>query len=161
MATIFFCSDCGYETTKWSGKCPACGSWSTLKESTKVTGKIGKNKEASILVKPERIIDLKYDEVSRITTQISEFDLVMGGGIVSGMVSLIGGEPGVGKSTLMLQLSEWMGKQDKKTLYCSGEESQEQIRLRSKRLGVNSANIFLLCTNDTAQIVDAITDTKP
>ncbi len=161
MATVFFCSDCGYETTKWSGKCPACGSWSTLKESTKVTGKVGKNKEASIIVKPERIVDLKYDEVSRITTQVSEFDLVIGGGIVSGMVSLIGGEPGIGKSTLMLQLSQWMGAQGKKTLYCSGEESQEQIRLRSKRLGVNSENIFLLCTNDTTQIVDAINDTKP
>ncbi|MDD4309192.1 MAG: DNA repair protein RadA [Candidatus Cloacimonetes bacterium] len=161
MATIFFCSDCGFETSKWSGKCPACGSWSTLKESTKVTGKSGKQIESYLPVKPERIVDLKYDEVSRLTTRIGEFDLVMGGGIVSGMVLLIGGEPGIGKSTLMLQLAQWMGEQGKKTLYCSGEESQEQIRLRSKRLKVSSEHIYLLCTNDTNQIVEAITDSKP
>ena len=162
MATIFFCSDCGFETSKWSGKCPGCGSWSTLRESTRVTGKAGKkNIEHAVALKPERIIDLKYDEVSRISTRIGEFDLVMGGGIVSGMMILIGGEPGIGKSTLMLQLSQWMGEQGKKTLYCSGEESREQIRLRSNRLKVNSEHIFLLCTNDTNQIVDAISDSKP
>ncbi len=161
MATIFFCTDCGYETSKWSGKCPACGSWSTLKESTKITGKAGKSVETGQTIKPERIVDLKYDEVERISTHIKEFDLVMGGGIVSGMVSLIGGEPGIGKSTLMLQLSQWMGEQAKKTLYCSGEESQEQIRLRSKRLGVSSEHIYLLCTNDTSQIIDAIEEGKP
>lgn len=161
MATIFFCADCGYETSKWSGKCPSCGAWSTLREATRVTGKTAKTSEHTLLAKPERIIDLKYDEVSRISTKINEFDLVIGGGIVSGMVILIGGEPGIGKSTLMLQLSQWMGEQGKKTLYCSGEESQEQIRLRSKRLKVGSEHIYLLCTNDTNQIVDAIEENKP
>jgi len=117
--------------------------------------------DISPVTKPERIVDLQYDEVARISTNIKEFDLVMGGGIVTGMVSLIGGEPGIGKSTLMLQLSQWMGAQAKKTLYCSGEESQEQIRLRSKRLGVNSEHIYLLCTNDTNQIIDAIEENKP
>ncbi len=161
MATVFFCADCGYETSKWSGKCPSCGAWSTMKESTMVTGKAAKNVAPHTHVRPQRIIDLKYSEVSRLSTGISEFDLVMGGGIVTGMMLLIGGEPGIGKSTLMLQLSEWMGKQGKKTLYCSGEESPEQIRLRSKRLQVSSEHIYLFCTNDTEQIVDAITEQKP
>jgi len=161
MATIFFCTDCGFETSKWSGKCPACGAWGTLKESTRVTGKNNKPIDTFSKAIPERIIDLVYDEYSRTVTGIREFDLVLGGGIVTGMMILIGGEPGIGKSTLMLQLSEWMGRQNKKTLYCSGEESAEQIRLRSKRLKVTSENIYLLCTNDAEQIIDAIENNKP
>ncbi|HQO18476.1 MAG TPA: ATPase domain-containing protein, partial [Candidatus Cloacimonas sp.] len=161
MTTIFFCTDCGFETSKWSGKCPACGAWGTLKESTRVTGKNNKPSEILVQNKPERIIDLEYDEFSRLMTGIKEFDLVLGGGIVKGMLILIGGEPGIGKSTLMLQLSEWMGKQNKKTLYCSGEESAEQIRLRSKRLKVISENIYLLCTNNAEQIIEAIEENKP
>ncbi|CAO80593.1 DNA repair protein RadA [Candidatus Cloacimonas acidaminovorans] len=161
MATIFFCTECGFETGKWSGKCPACGAWGTLKESTRVTGKNNKPVETLPLSKPERIIDLEYDEFSRLLTGIKEFDLVLGGGIVKGMLILIGGEPGIGKSTLMLQLSEWMGKQNKKTLYCSGEESAEQIRLRSKHLKVTSENIYLLCTNNAEHIIEAIEDNKP
>ncbi|HNX03017.1 MAG TPA: DNA repair protein RadA [Candidatus Cloacimonas sp.] len=161
MATIFFCTDCGFETSKWSGKCPACGAWGTLKESTRVTGKNNKPIDTFPKAIPERIIDLVYDEYSRTVTGIREFDLVLGGGIVTGMMILIGGEPGIGKSTLMLQLSEWMGRQNKKTLYCSGEESAEQIRLRSKRLKVTSENIYLLCTNDAEQIIDAIENNKP
>jgi len=161
MAQLFFCADCGFETTKWSGKCPACGAWGSLKESTRVTGKAIRNAETGQHIKPERIVDLEYSEVSRLSTGTGEFDLVLGGGIVKGMVSLIGGEPGIGKSTLMLQLSEWMGVQKLKTLYCSGEESAEQIRLRSKRLKVSSENIYLLCTNDTDQIIEAISETEP
>ncbi len=161
MATIFFCSDCGHETTKWSGKCPSCGSWGTLRESTRVTGKNVKHGEVNNRVVPERIIDLKYGEIDRLPTGNREFDLVLGGGIVKGMVSLIGGEPGIGKSTLMLQLSQWLGSLNKKILYCSGEESAEQIRLRSKRLQVSSENVYLLCTNDTDHIVNAMSDHHP
>ncbi len=161
MATIFFCTDCGYETIKWSGKCPVCGAWGTMKESTRIAGKNNKLGETITQPKPERIIDLKYDDASRLITGIKEFDLVLGGGIINGMVILIGGEPGIGKSTLMLQLSGWIGKQNKKVLYCSGEESAEQIRLRSKRLQVINENIYLLCTNDTEHIVEAIEENKP
>lgn len=161
MATIFFCAECGHETSRWSGQCPACGAWNTLKESTRVTGKKNRQVEAAPQAVPERIIDLKYGEVDRLPTGTREFDLVLGGGIVQGMVSLIGGEPGIGKSTLMLQLSQWLGAQNKKILYCSGEESAEQIRLRSKRLQVSSEHVFLLCTNDTDQIVSAISEHSP
>lgn len=161
MATLFFCTDCGFETSRWSGKCPSCGAWGTMKETERITGKNNKSMDTLPRAKAERIIDLKYDDFSRMQTGIKEFDLVLGGGIVKGMVILIGGEPGIGKSTLMLQLSEWAGKQNKRTLYCSGEESAEQIRLRSKRLQVSSENIFLLCTNDTEQIIETMEDTKP
>ncbi len=162
MAMLFFCSDCGYETSKWTGKCPSCGSWGTLKESTRVTGKTSKGGSADRNApKPERIKDIKYSEILRLPTKVKEFDLVIGGGIVSGMVVLIGGEPGIGKSTLMLQLSQWMGEQGKKVLYVSGEESQEQLHLRSVRLNVASENIWLLCTNDAEAALDAVEENPP
>ncbi|MDZ4182341.1 MAG: DNA repair protein RadA [Candidatus Cloacimonadaceae bacterium] len=162
MPNSFFCSDCGFETSKWSGKCPSCGSWSTLKESTRVIGKAGKSAGSQLRKDPpQRIVDLKYSEVQRVATGIGEFDLVIGGGIVSGMLILIGGEPGVGKSTLMLQISQWLGEKGKKILYASGEESMEQIRLRATRLGVKSENIWLLCTNSTEHIIEAVEENPP
>ncbi len=161
MAASFFCTECGYVSTKWSGKCPACSAWDSLRESSKVVGKQGKAELSGSQKKPERIVDLKASEVERQSTMSAEFDLVLGGGIVPGMVILIGGEPGIGKSTLMLQLSQWMGSQGKSVLYCSGEESTEQIRQRSARLGVHNENIWLQCTNDTEQILDSITEHRP
>ncbi|MDZ4122520.1 MAG: DNA repair protein RadA, partial [Candidatus Cloacimonadaceae bacterium] len=107
------------------------------------------------------ISELKKIELEKLKTGVSEFDLVLGGGIVSGMVILIGGEPGIGKSTIMLQLSEWLGKAGKKVLYCSGEESMDQIQIRSERLKIHNANIWLLCTNDTDNIIESIMDAKP
>lgn len=161
MANGFFCSDCGYETPKWVGKCPACGSWGTLKESDRIIGKKGAGSTKAERGKPTRIIEVKVDERPRINTGIKELDLVLGGGIVSGMLSLIGGEPGIGKSTLMLQLSQWLGSMDKKVLYVSGEESDQQIRLRATRLNVNSPNIWLFCTNDVEAILDVIETENP
>ncbi len=161
MATTFFCSDCGFETTKWSGKCPNCGSWDTLKDSGKLSSKKGLNTLLPSHPNPERIVDLQKVEISKTCTNVAEFDLVLGGGIVSGMVVLIGGEPGIGKSTLMLQLSQWMGDASKKVLYCSGEESVEQIQHRSERLKIVSNNVWLLCTNDTDHIIDMINTNKP
>lgn len=162
MATTFFCTDCGFETSKWSGKCPSCGSWATLKESTRVTGKANKGGSPDHRApKPERMKDIKKPPLARMPTQIGEFDLVIGGGIVSGMLVLIGGEPGIGKSTLMMQLSQWMGVQSKKVLYVSGEESPEQISLRSARLGVDSENIWLLCTNDAEHVINAVEENQP
>jgi len=162
MAQSFFCSDCGHETSKWAGRCPACGSWGTLKESSSVVGKKGSGSRMLIAPgKPERIIDIKTDGLSRLATGINELDLVLGGGIVSGMLTLIGGEPGIGKSTLMLQLSQWLGSMDKKVLYVSVEESDQQIRLRAARLDVNSPNIWLYCTNDVDAIIETIDQTSP
>jgi DNA repair protein RadA/Sms len=127
-----------------------------------VIGKPSKGGTPGIKVaKPERIRDIKYEEVSRVPTGVREFDLVIGGGIVSGMLALIGGEPGIGKSTLMLQLSQWMAAQGKKVLYVTGEESQEQIHLRSTRLGVTHENIWLLCTNDAEAMIAAVEEDPP
>ncbi|HCM15752.1 MAG TPA: DNA repair protein RadA, partial [Candidatus Cloacimonas sp.] len=161
MPSSFVCTDCGFETGKWSGKCPNCGSWSTLKESSRL---IGKNKQGTHILhtnKPEKIVKISGVSDARMNTGNAELDLVLGGGIVSGMLILIGGEPGIGKSTLMLQLAEWLGKSGKKVLYCSGEESAAQIHMRSKRLQVSSENILLLCTNDTEHIIDSIEDEEP
>ncbi|MCB5271935.1 MAG: DNA repair protein RadA [Candidatus Cloacimonetes bacterium] len=162
MASTFVCTDCGYEATKWSGKCPNCESWSTLKESKRFSGKgSARAVGGAILAKPERIVSIDAKEQARIATGNTELDLVLGGGIVTGMLILIGGEPGIGKSTLMLQLAEWLGKTGKKVLYCSGEESAAQIHMRSKRLKVTSENILLLCTNDTDHIIATIEDELP
>lgn len=162
MAHSFFCSDCGFESAKWSGKCPSCGSWGTLKESKTVLGKKGATSRRSThQSKPERIIDIQTEGIARLATGITELDLVLGGGIVSGMLTLIGGEPGIGKSTLMLQLSQWLGSVEKKVLYVSGEESDQQIRLRATRLDVHSPNIWLYCTTDVDAIIDVIQQTNP
>ncbi|MCD8479790.1 MAG: AAA family ATPase, partial [Candidatus Cloacimonetes bacterium] len=111
--------------------------------------------------KAQKIVKLSTKEEARLKTGNAELDLVLGGGIVSGMLILIGGEPGIGKSTLMLQMAQWLGAMDKKVLYCSGEESSAQIHLRSKRLKVDSENILLLCTNDTEHILEAIEEELP
>ncbi|MDD2684268.1 MAG: DNA repair protein RadA [Candidatus Cloacimonetes bacterium] len=161
MAASFFCADCGFETTKWSGKCPNCGSWGTLKESSRVLGKASAGSDGSPRPKAQKIVKLSTKEEARLQTGNPELDLVLGGGIVSGMLILIGGEPGIGKSTLMLQMAQWLGAADKKVLYCSGEESSTQIHLRSKRLKIDSENILLLCTNDTQHIIETIEEEKP
>jgi len=161
MASTFVCTDCGYETSKWVGKCPNCGSWSTLKESNRVLGKASSRNPGSPRHKPEKIVKISAKVEQRLNTGNSELDLVLGGGIVSGMLILIGGEPGIGKSTLMLQLAQWLGDSGKKVLYCSGEESASQIHMRSRRLKVTSENILLLCTNDTEHIIEAIEEETP
>jgi len=158
MAAMFFCTDCGYETTKWAGKCPNCGSWDTLKESSKVVGKSGKVKTEGLATAPTRITELKSEPLTRIPTGINEFDVVLGGGVIPGMVVLLGGEPGVGKSTLMLQLAEWLGKLGKKVVYFSGEESVDQINMRAKRLKVSNENIWLACTNEADSIFEQLTN---
>lgn len=161
MPSSFFCTDCGFETNKWIGKCQNCGSWGTLKESSRVLGKGPIKTAAGSRAKAQKIVKLSTREEARLLTGNPELDLVLGGGIVSGMLILIGGEPGIGKSTLMLQLAQWLGASGKKVLYCSGEESAAQLHLRSKRLKVDSENILLLCTNDTEHIIETIEEEQP
>lgn len=156
MANMFFCTDCGYETTKWTGKCPNCGSWDTLKESDKVMGKGGKVRTDGLSTAPVKLTEIKSKPVERVPTGVTEFDVVLGGGLISGMVVLLGGEPGVGKSTLMLQLSDWLAKLGKKVVYFSGEESADQINLRAKRLKIADENIWLACTNEADNIIEQI-----
>jgi len=164
---LFFCTECGSETSKWSGKCPSCGAWNSLKETISVTGKKSKKNKGRDLFdsepnkKPQKLKDIDYTEQQRLKTGISEFDGTLGGGIVPGMVVLIGGEPGIGKSTLMLQVSDQLAHKEQTVLYISGEESQEQIKLRSQRLDCNSEKLFLYCATDFEEIAQTIFNTEP
>jgi DNA repair protein RadA/Sms len=166
MASGFVCSNCGYESAGWAGKCPACGEWNSFKEVNRVLGKAKKSKSIGnkinhMIDKVSNLQEIQVSSESRLTSGFSEFDCVLGGGFVSGMVILLGGEPGTGKSTLMLQVASKVAKQNKRILYVSGEESKEQIKLRSLRLEITSENIFLLCNNDIQQIDDAIAKHNP
>lgn len=144
---IFFCISCGFESPKWHGKCPACGEWNTLVESETPPARIGKTGKIISLD------SIDFNELTRITTPIQEFNLVCGGGIVPGSVILISGEPGIGKSTLALQIASGF-----KTLYISGEESPVQLRHRALRLGIDAGSILVssnACTEDIAKAVKA------
>jgi len=159
---MFFCTECGSETSKWAGKCPACGAWNTLKETSRVVGKKKKSRPEFVPTsKPEQIKDIKVNKSIRISTTIGELDGTLGGGIVPGMVVLIGGEPGIGKSTLMMQVSDRIAGSQKTVLYVSGEESREQIKLRSERLKCGSENLLLFCSTEVEEILQAVENVEP
>jgi len=163
----YVCQQCGYESTGWLGKCPECGTWNSLVETVVSTGKgqehsIGsavKGKRRTSGTKPINLSDIKSSATKRISTKISELDRVLGGGLVSGQVVLVAGEPGMGKSTLLLQLSDSLSTNHQSSatvLYVCGEESANQIAIRAKRLGVTSKNIQLLEDTDVNSVVDQI-----
>lgn len=156
--TRFVCVSCGYEAGKWLGRCPGCGSWNTMQEEKK-EHKPGKGEE-----KRGRTVALSHiqnDEVQRVSTGIGELDRVLGGGIVPGSLILLGGDPGIGKSTLLLQVADYIARQGEKVLYLSGEESFRQIRLRSLRLGIDNENIYLLNEQNIDFLGDFIQEVKP
>jgi len=160
VKSTFVCSECGYETPKWYGKCPNCGEWNTLNEEMPVQeakGKISRHVSASGTM---RLNEISGDIEKRIATGIGEFDRVLGGGIVLGSLVLISGDPGIGKSTILLQICEHIGK-NKQVLYVSGEESASQIKLRANRLGVFTNNLLILSQTDVRTIVDTIKTEKP
>ncbi len=137
--TVFFCQNCGYESSKWMGQCPACREWNTFAEEPKATvkktGAVSVRREA---VQPRRLSEIEISEESRITTGIRELDRVLGGGIVQGSLVLVGGDPGIGKSTLLLQMCRNLSHMERDILYISGEESLQQIRMRAQRMGTFS-----------------------
>lgn len=139
--TKFVCIECGTETLKWMGKCPGCGKWNTLQEETVNKQRVVSNSPGAAAVPLSHISDT---DIFRVTTGINELDRVLGGGIVPGSLVLLGGDPGIGKSTLLLQVAERIAQTGQKVLYLSGEESFKQIRLRANRLLINSNNIYLL-----------------
>ncbi len=158
--TIFVCNECGYESAKWMGKCPACNSWNTFFEQKieKITEngiKISKERNA-----PKALNSYKGEEVARISTGFGELDRVLGGGIVKGSLILLGGEPGIGKSTLILQLCNKIHGEGK-VLYVSGEESAEQIKLRADRLGIDNDDIMFLGETDISIINENIEELRP
>lgn len=159
--TIFYCTECGNETSKWTGRCSACGAWNTMVEApeikqTKVVGKsvIGQRS------KPSLISELSGESETRFNTGLHELDRVLGGGAVRGSLVLVGGAPGIGKSTLLLQICGMIG-QSEKILYITGEESQHQLKMRAMRLGVDSGEIYVLAETDLMQVISAIETMKP
>ncbi len=156
--TIFYCSECGNESLKWVGKCPVCGKYNTMVEEVRETKK--NEPFQTPVTRPEKINEYKPDEKIRIKTSIQEFNRVLGGGIVSGSLVLIGGDPGIGKSTLLLQMSKSVALHGI-VLYVSGEESLNQIKERGKRLNVDSDQLYIYSENNLSTIIKQIELIKP
>ncbi|OPZ94866.1 MAG: hypothetical protein BWY74_00233 [Firmicutes bacterium ADurb.Bin419] len=141
--SVFVCQDCGYESNGWLGKCPACNNWNTFTEERQASGSISKKDSILFDVKPVSINDIQIESEERYLTGIKEMDRVLGGGIVKGSLVLVGGDPGIGKSTLILQICDTV-KINSKIIYISGEESIKQIKLRADRLGVRNPNLLMV-----------------
>lgn len=157
---VYFCQECGYESAKWLGQCPGCRSWNTFVEEKVVTSHGGRvKKETQSKVTGLFQVDMKEEE--RIMTNIKELDRVLGGGIVKGSLTLVGGDPGIGKSTLLLQVCRNLANEHKKVLYVSGEESLRQIKMRASRIGNFSQELYLLCETDIDAICATIEAEQP
>lgn len=162
VKSVYVCSECGFESPKWYGKCPQCNQWNTLNEEMPISTKSLKSSSriASPAANTYKLSEITNDIETRISTGIKEFDRVLGGGIVSGSLVLLSGDPGIGKSTILLQICEHLGK-NHVVLYVSGEESASQIKLRANRLGVFTENLFVLSQTDVSTIIETIKSTKP
>ena len=162
--TSFYCKECGFESIKWLGQCPSCGSWNTFVEAEKVnktiSNSLGINTEAKA-IEPKSLSNIEDVKEERITTNISEFDNLLGGGIVKGSLSLIGGAPGIGKSTLLLQVVKSLGDKGINVLYVSGEESLNQIKIRANRIGKFSESVKFISDTNMDSIIATVIKTKP
>src|ERR1041384_1898249 len=156
----YICQSCGYSSVRWLGKCPGCEEWNTFAEEiiSSSKGKASTNPSLE-LTNLSKINEIDTSSEERTITGISEFDRVMGGGIVAGSVTLIGGDPGIGKSTIMMQIAQKI--KDKIVLYVSGEESPKQIKMRSARLGLKSDNVYILSETSLEVIGAVIERLKP
>ncbi|MGI8545574.1 MAG: DNA repair protein RadA [Aridibacter sp.] len=165
--TIYVCQECGNQERKWNGQCPDCGKWNTLVEeafrpTAQITGKnVGKSVSTFRETKPISYKDIESQDDARTSSGIAEFDRVLGGGIVAGSLVLIGGSPGIGKSTLILDVSNKLSESGGKVLYVSGEESERQIKMRGERLGLNADNLFLLPETNLEAILNETARLKP
>ena len=161
IKTIYFCSNCGYDSPKWLGKCPNCGEWNTFVEE-KVQAKAGKESllpQGSIDSVPVKLSEIAQEEDERIQMPSGELNRVLGGGLVPGSIILIGGEPGIGKSTLVLQ--NMLRIRSRKVLYVSGEESAKQLKMRADRLGAYGGECYIVCETSLEKIFKHIEDSKP
>jgi len=156
--SIFVCSECGYQTIKLLGRCPNCGNWNTFIEEFYTQPEKFEEKE---ITPPKKLLEIETEDTPRVKTGIEEFDRVLGGGIVKKSYILVAGEPGVGKSTLLLTVSGNLAKNGYKVLYISGEESQNQIKMRAKRLGIETDGIYLLTTSEINSIKNGLEKIKP
>lgn len=160
---VYICSNCGYETPKWLGQCPECNEWNTLNEEIVAVEKSNNRSTSTLSVNKSKALSLTQinsDTFQRYDTGLSELNRVLGGGLVRGSVVLISGDPGIGKSTILLQICEYLGE-NYKILYVSGEESAHQIKLRASRLGVKTENLSILCETDAQYISEYILSEKP
>ena len=163
VKSLYVCSQCGHESVKWYGKCPSCNEWNTFTEEIRETSKTGLpdvQKRARPSAMPVKITEISTEDEQRYYTGSKELDRVLGGGIVKGSLVLLGGDPGIGKSTILLQVCSHLGKV-LKILYISGEESKRQIKLRASRLGVNCENLLVMTETDVEIIADQIQSEKP
>ena len=159
--TVFFCTECGSESPKWSGRCAVCGAWNSMVEQpAERPAKSGKTPRMNDAVKASAITTLQEDEEIRFPTGMGELDRVLGGGAVKGSLVLVGGAPGIGKSTLMLQICQQLGSTCK-VLYVSGEESARQLKLRAKRLSVDSENLFVLSETRLGDVLECVRRETP
>jgi DNA repair protein RadA/Sms len=161
--SIFICQSCGYESRKWLGKCPECGEWNSLVEERVVTTKKGRGGNA-FRVREARAVaysDIESQDDTRISSGVTEFDRVLGGGIVPGTLVLLGGDPGIGKSTLLLQVADKLSSAGSTVLYISGEESERQIKLRGERLRIAAPNLLLLPETNLENILREVDRLKP
>ena len=164
IKTVFVCKECGYETPKWMGQCPGCNEWNTLEEEViaekKATGSMTSSAVKKVISGAKMLSQINITDEQRYVTKIGELDRVLGGGIVKGSVVLLSGDPGIGKSTILLQICQSM-KDSLNILYVSGEESPVQIKLRAKRLGVSGDNVTIMSETDTQAICEYIMAQKP
>ncbi|MDE6208690.1 MAG: DNA repair protein RadA [Lachnospiraceae bacterium] len=159
--TIFFCKECGYESSKWLGQCPGCKEWNTFVEEPAKKKMVARVTPRDVKSKISSISDITIDDEEKLSTGLSELDRVLGGGIVKGSLILVGGDPGIGKSTLLLQVCRNISDASKKVLYISGEESLKQIKLRANRMGEFSSQLLLLCETSLDIIEDCIKSENP
>ena len=165
LRTIYICTECGYQAPKWIGKCPGCGEWNTFTEEiieqpSSVSAKTLNNLNNINSYSIKKLSEISTQDEPRYLTGLSEFDRILGGGIVKGSLVLIGGNPGIGKSTLLLQICDYLCK-DLSVMYFSGEESVRQIKLRADRLNVNTDNLFLISQNSMDNIIQIVTEKRP
>ena len=159
--TVFFCKECGYESSKWLGQCPGCRQWDTFVEEPVIRKGVSATYSHKELKDPVLLSGVKAEAETRISSNIGELDRVLGGGIVPASLVLVGGDPGIGKSTLLLQMCRELVGQGKKVLYISGEESKGQIKMRADRLGAFSGELLLLCETNLDLIEAVVHKHKP
>lgn len=160
--TIFFCTNCGNETPKWMGRCPGCGAFNTMQEHIEKPAPSGRAKPAPVgsSRKPQRLSEVFSDDEIRFSTGMGELDRVLGGGAVAGSLVLVGGAPGIGKSTLLLQICNSLCT-GRSVLYVSGEESERQLKLRAQRLGVSPESLYILSETRLSDVLEAVEEMKP